>query len=191
MTTRYMLRTTSPDGTSHGGFVWPESGPVSAPDWKPTANCGNGLHGLLDGVGAGSLLSWEPNARWLVVAVDDATVVDLGGKVKVPSGEVVFCGDRLGATAWLTEHGSAHLPVVGAVRSAGYRGTATAGHGGTATAGHGGTATAGDRGVLSIIFYDKARGLYIPKIATTDGDLTPGLAYRLDDAGLFVPVVTS
>jgi len=158
-------------------------------------------------VGTGSLLSWEPDARWLVVAINDATVVDLGGKVKVPSGEVVFCGDRLGATAWLTEHGSAHLPVVGAVRSAGDGGTATAGDRGTATAGYGGTATAGDRGtatagdrgtatagdrgVLSIIFYDKARGLYIPKIATTDGDLTPGLAYRLDDAGLFVPVVTS
>lgn len=27
------LRTCNPDGTSHGGFEWPEAGWVEAPDW--------------------------------------------------------------------------------------------------------------------------------------------------------------
>jgi len=58
-----MLRTCNPDGTSHGGFQWPKSGKVVCPDWSPAAACGNGLHGLLWGVGNGSYLNWE-DAAW-------------------------------------------------------------------------------------------------------------------------------
>ncbi len=149
MTTRYLLRTTDADGRSHGGFQWPESGPVSAPDWLPTAKCGNGLHGLLDGVGDAGLLNWAPDARWLVVTVDEADIVDLDGKVKVPRGKVIHCGDRASATAVLDGLGAALLPVVGSTRTAGYAGTATAGDAGTATAGDAGTATAGDAGTAT------------------------------------------
>jgi hypothetical protein len=53
-----VLRTVRPDRRSHGGFFWPESGPVEAPDWNPKARCGGGLHGLLRGCGAGDLLNW-------------------------------------------------------------------------------------------------------------------------------------
>ena len=46
--------------------------------------CGGGLHGLLDGRGDGGLLSWSPDAVWLVAEVPaDAHLVDLDGKVKV------------------------------------------------------------------------------------------------------------
>ena len=50
-----VLRTCAADMTSYGGFKWPKSGPVKCDDWKPRAECGNGLHGLLWGVGDGSL----------------------------------------------------------------------------------------------------------------------------------------
>lgn len=53
----YVLRTCSADMTSHGDFRWPKRGRVEAPDWKPTAECGNGLHGLLWGESDGTLLN--------------------------------------------------------------------------------------------------------------------------------------
>jgi hypothetical protein len=143
-----VLRTCAADMTSHGGFVWPESGPVEAKDWTSEPVCGGGLHGLLWGEGEGGLVSWDADAKWLVVEVEAASVVDLGGKVKFPRGAVVHCGDRLSAT----EHLAARAPgraIVGGTATAGYRGTATAGDGGTATADYGGTATAGYRGTAT------------------------------------------
>src|SRR5581483_845381 len=108
-----VLRTCNPDRISTNGFRWPESGPVAAPDWRPTKECGHGLHGFAWGEGDGQLANWDSDAKWLVVAVDPATIVDLGGKVKFPRGEVVFCGDRAAATAYLTEHGAAGRAIVG------------------------------------------------------------------------------
>ena len=35
--TTLVLRTCAADMTSHSGFVWPEAGPVEAPDWSPHA----------------------------------------------------------------------------------------------------------------------------------------------------------
>jgi hypothetical protein len=140
-----VLRTCAADLTSHGGFQWPADGPVSAPDWKPNAECGNGLHGLLWGEGAGSLLSWDPTAKWLVVEVQADLVIDLGGKVKFPHGVVLHCGTRESATAFLGARAPGRA-IAGGTATAGYRGTATAGDSGTATAGDRGTATAGYRG---------------------------------------------
>jgi hypothetical protein len=145
----YVLRTADADGGSSHGFTWPEKGKVACADWKPTNECGNGLHGLLHGEGDGSLLNWAEDARWLVVKVKATEVVDLVGKVKFPSGTVVYCGDRQGAAKYLDAHGCADRKVVGATRTAGDRGTATAGYRGTATAGYGGTATAGDGGTAT------------------------------------------
>ena len=132
-------------------FLWPESGSVECSDWKPTAECGNGLHGWLWGEGDLSASGgvWEmTDAKWLVVRVAKADVVDLGGKVKFPRGEVVFCGTREAAANRICELGA-----VGAVHfrtaTAGTRGTATAGYAGTATAGYAGTATAGDAGTAT------------------------------------------
>ena len=90
-----VLRTCSPDMTSHNGFKWPKSGAVKAPDWNPQAICGFGLHGLLWGEGEGAHLNYSADAKWLVVEVSAKSIVDLKGKVKFPAGKVVFCGDRL------------------------------------------------------------------------------------------------
>ena len=84
MSTSLVLRTCNADGTSHGGFVWPEAGPVACPDWEPTAECGHGLHGALWGEGDGGLFRWEQTARWQVLEVPADTIVDLRGKVKFP-----------------------------------------------------------------------------------------------------------
>src|SRR5690606_32571503 len=139
-----VMRTCDADMTSYGGFRWPESGPVEAPDWDPWPVCGHGLHGLLWGVGDGVLLDWSLGARWLVVEVDGDSVVDLGGKVKYPRGVVVHCGDRFSATKYIVENGADPARVVGYTATAGDGGTATAGDRGSATAGNDGTSTAGE-----------------------------------------------
>src|SRR5690606_1816815 len=143
-----MLRTCAEDMTAHGGFLWPVEGYVACPDWSPKPCCGYGLHGLLWGEGDGSLLSWDPDARWLVCEVDARQIVELSGKVKVPCAWVLYCGDRLGATSYLAERARGGA-AVGRAATAGDRGTATAGDGGTATAGDGGTATAGYGGTAT------------------------------------------
>ena len=107
----YVLRTCKADMTSYGGFRWPESGPVEAPDWDASPQCGGGLHGFLNGEGDGSLASWAADAKWLVVRVAEDLIVQLDGKVKFPRGIVEFAGDRLSATAYIAER------VVAAVRS--------------------------------------------------------------------------
>jgi hypothetical protein len=141
-----------------GFFTWPASGPVEAPDWDPTPECGHGLHGFLNGCGNGSLANWNEFANWLVVEVDSETIVDLDGKVKFPRGKVVFCGDRLGAIAKLEALApeTKHMPVIGAIRVAGDRGTAVAGYFGSATAGYGGLASARNYGTAIAGTWGKA-----------------------------------
>ena len=162
MTKHLILRTCSADMRSYGGFQWPRSGPVAAPDWNPAPECGNGLHGFLRGEGNGALADWSSYAVWLVAEVE--TFVDLGGKVKFPNAEVIFVGTRLEATALVKARypdaaviganvavGEGRVAVVGnyGTATAGDGGTATAGKGGTATAGYSGTATAGDGGTAT------------------------------------------
>ena len=143
-----VLRTCDSDMKAYSGFTWPKRGPVSAPDWDPAPRCGNGLHGLLWGEGAGGLLSFFPDAKWLVVEVLAKDIVQLDGKVKFPKGKVVHCGSRETATAYLAQRCSGRR-IVGGTATAGDYGVATAGYRGTATAGEGGTATAGDYGAAT------------------------------------------
>ena len=150
MKTVLILRTCTASLTSQGGFQWPTSGHVAAPDWKPTQACGHGLHGLLWGCGDASLLDWSEQAKWLVVEVTEASIIDLGDKVKFPEGTVVYCGDRNGAANLIAaDPRAAGKPIIAATVTAGFRGTATAGFRGTAMAGDYGTATAGDCGTAT------------------------------------------
>jgi hypothetical protein len=152
--TELILRTCNAYMTSHGGFKWPRSGNVAAPDWNPAPECGNGLHGFLRGEGDGDLADWSSDAVWLVAEVE--TYVDLKGKVKFPAANVIFAGSRLEATA-IVKARYPDAAVIGAnvavedrrVAVVGFRGTATAGYRGTATAGNWGTATAGDWGTAT------------------------------------------
>jgi hypothetical protein len=175
-----VLRTCAADMTAHGGFLWPASGPVKAPDWDPSPVCGHGLHGLLWGEGNGQLLSWAPDAKWLVVEVPKSQVIALdGGKVKSPAGVVVHCGDQKSATEYLLARAPADTKCVGATISAANYGTATAGDRGTATAGEGGT--------ISILWWDGSRGKCRRSVACVgEGGIEPHVPYRLDEAGKFV-----
>ena len=201
-----VLRTCRADFSSYGGFVWPASGPVEAPDWSPVPECGNGLHGWLWGEGDGSHEVKEPGAKWLVVEVAEESIVDLGGKVKFPRGVVVFSGSCEEATLYVAEHGGHGRAIIRGtatagdggtatagycgiatagycgIATAGYGGTATAGDGGTATAGDGGTATAGDGGVLVLVSWDGERKRLIVAYVGEDG-IEPNVAYRLGPGG--------
>ena len=154
--TVYVLRTCNADLTSYNGFRWPASGRVTAPDWKPTNDCGNGLHGLLWGEGHGGHLSPDADARWLVIGVAEDSLIDLIGKVKFPKGEVVFCGDREDAIADIIQRGADPSKVCYNRVHAGHYGTATAGPGGTATAGDHSTATAGHHSTATAGHYGTA-----------------------------------
>ena len=153
-----VLRTCRADFSSYGGFVWPVSGPVEAPDWSPEPECGHGLHGWLWGEGDGSHEVKEPGAKWLVVEVAEESIVDLGGKVKFPRGVVVFSGSCEEATLYVAEHG---------------------GHGRAIIRG---TATAGDGGVLVLVSWDGERKRLIVAYVGEDG-IEPNVAYRLGPGG--------
>lgn len=204
-----ILKTVDRHMKAFRGFVWPESGPVSCPDWDPRPVCGGGLHGLPWGEGDGSLLNWSADARWLVFEADDSTSVVFDGKCKVPSATVVYCGDRLGAAQYIAQHGGAGRAIVGGTATAGLYGTATAGmygtatagddgtatagdggtatagDGGTATAGLRGTATAGDDGTVIIKHWNGTRHEFVVGYVGLDA-VRANVAYRLDDAGNFV-----
>jgi hypothetical protein len=149
MTVTYMLRTCDKNMRAYNGFVWPESGPVSAPDWNPEPVCGGGLHGLLMGIGDISHLSRDSDAKWFVVAVDSGSVVDLDDKVKVPSGNVVYCGDRDGAVSFLVQNGGDVTKIPFTYQRCGYRSTLTGGNVSTLTGGDCSTLTGGDRSTLT------------------------------------------
>ena len=151
-----ILRTCDSTLRSHGGFQWPKSGRVEAPDWKPTKSCGNGLHGFLRGEGYGHLASWEPDAIWIAAWVDLALVIDLEGKVKFPWADVAIAGKRQEATDYLRANGCNGVIIGstltggdGSTLTGGYRSTLTGGDGSTLTGGDGSTLTGGDGSTLT------------------------------------------
>ena len=197
-----MLRTCDADMSSFGGFAWPRKGYVAAPDWDPREVCGGGLHGLLWGHGNCALIPRGNGQVWMVVEVDAREVVDLGGKVKVPRGRVLYAGDQVTATQWIEreapegKRGGCHLITHAGdygtatagdhgTATAGDYGTATAGYGGTATAGEGGTATAGEGGEIRIQWWDGKR--YRCAIGYVSDGIAPNVAHQVNDKGELAP----
>ena len=151
------------------GFLWPVKGKCVASDWKPTQECGNGLHGWKWGEGDAGLRVTEPGAKWLVLSVLESEIIDLSGKVKFPECEVVFVGEMAESVSIIQAHEPAGNKCIFGTATAGYRGTATAGYGGTATAGYGGTATAGDRGTATAGYGGTATAGYGGTATAGDG----------------------
>jgi hypothetical protein len=137
------LRTTDKYGRSFGGFQWPPEvgATVTAPDWKPTARCGNGLHGLLDGLGNYDHLSTNPDAIWWIVSAENA--IDLWGKYKFQSCTVVQFGDRPTITAALYKLRPGPIPFL--VQTGGERSVNNGGHFAINIGGHSSTNTGGER----------------------------------------------
>jgi hypothetical protein len=177
-----VLRTCNADMTSFGDFVWPRRGKVVAPDFNATKQCGNGLHGLLKGIGQGSLLNWDKDAVWLAVKVEESKIIDLDGKVKFPEGEVVCCGNKEKVVAFISKHHpEATGDMVGGSAQAGDEGSAQAGYRGSAQAGYGGSAQAGDGGIIMIKYWDGEGKRYRLKIGYIgEGGLKPNTPYILD-----------
>src|SRR5208337_2132484 len=151
------LRTCNADMTSYNGFQWSETGHVEAPDWDPKPYCGNGLHGLLWGEGYGALLNRDRDAKWMVVEVEKESIVNLQGKVKFPSCDVVFVGNQYDATQYIWNHGGYGRVIVGVALSGGDRSVLTggdcstlnAGNYSNLTGGYNSTLTGGYRSVLT------------------------------------------
>ena len=137
------MRTCDENLKSHGGFQWPESGKVVCPDWDAKPACGNGLHGLLWGTGESALLNWSPGAKWLVVEVEEKSIVNLDGKVKFQKCRVVLVGDRKDVTDLISRHAPNGTAVIGLVQEGGYRSTITGGDRSTITGGDRSTITGG------------------------------------------------
>jgi len=165
-----VLRTCDANLGSYKGFKWPKNGAVKAPDFAPTAECGQGLHGFLWGEGDGNLASFDACAKWLVVSVDATEIIQLDGKVKFPRGIVEFCGDRKEATDYLAARVPAGMTpaIIGRFAVAGDQQTALSGYGGTSTSGYGGTSTSGDRGTSTS--GDRGTSTSGGKGASTSGD---------------------
>jgi len=142
----YLLRTCDKDLKSHGGFQWPSSGLVSAPDWDPTPECGKGLHGLLSGEGNGSLLNTQDaDAKWMVIAAVKSEVVQIDRKVKVPRAYVVFVGSKKDATDMIVKLCPGSACVFATVTS-GESGHSTSGDFGHSISGYSGHSISGEYG---------------------------------------------
>ena len=171
-----VLRTCGEDLRSYCGFQWPKKGPVECPDWDPQPVCGHGLHGLLWGCGEAALLDLEKPAWWLVVRVRASEIVDLGGKVKFPRGEVILATrERDAAVRYLLDHGAHDKPVAFRKAIAGKYGRATVGDFGQATAGEEGHAIAGKHGQATAGDFGRAIvGDYGQATAGEGGQATAG-----------------
>ena len=134
---------------AYGDFQWPKSGIVSAPDWKPTKECGNGLHGWLWGAGDAGLRCEDDDAKWMVLSVQVDSIVDLEGKVKFPSCLIAYMGDRETAVSIIQHYAPSGTAIMFSTVTGGYRSTVTGGDRSTVTGGEGSTVTGGDRSTVT------------------------------------------
>ena len=206
--TTFVLRTSDKDRRAHSNFQWPESGYVEAPDWHPTAECGQGLHGLLLGKGDYSHLKLGSDATWQIVEVYEDTVVNIGEKVKFPFGWVVYSGRSAGAIRFLlseiskivnvlmnkdaaTTSYAAHAATTGESAHAATTGyaahAATTGKYAIAVAlGKGSMVKAGENGCVVIRWQDTDR----PRISVgyVGEDIKANTWYKVDGSGHLVEV---
>jgi hypothetical protein len=153
------LKSLPPSLKAHGGFKWPESGHIAAPDWKPTKECGNGLHAFLWGCGDSSVAYIKgSDAKWLVLRVKEKDIVDLYSKVKFPECEVVFCGERDIAVSIVMHHAPTGTAVMFANITGGDGETVTGGDYATVTGGDYATVTGGKYATVTVGDHANATG---------------------------------
>ena len=97
--TNYVLKLLDENYQAKNNFQYPQEvgATISCPDWEPTQNCGNGLHGFLNE--EGDLSSTDYRAKAMILDVND--YIDLGGKIKFESATVVAFGEVFEITAKL------------------------------------------------------------------------------------------
>jgi hypothetical protein len=100
----WIVRTCDKDMKGYGGFPWPTSGYVEAPEkWNPAwgpeprdfiggfktdVDCGGGLHGVASINDDWAFLDWSIEAKALVVKTDRSALIQANGKVKIRFGIV-------------------------------------------------------------------------------------------------------
>ena len=86
-----ILRKCWASGYSNFNFFYGNAGDiVTAPDWDPKPECGNGLHGLLEGNGNWDLLV---GSDWLVIEANESDIVNIDNqKCKFRTGKILFRG---------------------------------------------------------------------------------------------------
>ena len=193
MSKRLILRNCRPDGTSQNGFKWnTEIGAVNTcPDWIDNNECGNGLHGWLDGIGDATVSKYNSSPLWLVAEVEKFN--DCGGKVKFQSCTVVFTGTMLECSNYLLSQGvkgpiigltgdyseGGDLSVLSAVgkrmQSSGNFSTQKAGNSSTQKAGYRSTQKAGNSSTQTAGYYStQTAGNYSTQTAGDDSTQTAG-----------------
>ena len=95
----YVIRTVRKDFTSYKNFQWPKSGQVKANDFKPTSECGNGLHGLR--IGQQNPGVWYDDGIVLLLQVPASTIIDLDDKCKFPECKIIMSGNMNDVTYYL------------------------------------------------------------------------------------------
>lgn len=113
-----LVKCVNNDGTSRGGFQWPESGPVESPNWdgKPTCE-GGGLFGWPWALHIGVGKHPDFTKPWIVYAADPQDVLgNIEGepKAKARKAHVVYYGawpgamklTQAGRLAWVKSSGS-------------------------------------------------------------------------------------
>ena len=112
-----VMLTCDADMRSPLGVQWPTSGPFEARDMiagveRYRSFYGDRLFGLLWGEGEDVYwLSYESDAKWLVVEIDDPGV-ERCEKVFFERGRVVHVGDEQAATDFLNAHSGRHPRIV-------------------------------------------------------------------------------
>jgi len=185
----YIIRTVENDYTSYNNFQWPKSGQVKADDFKPTSECGNGLHGLR--IGQQDPGTWYGDGIVLLLQVPASTIIDLDDKCKFPECKIIMSGNMNDVTYYLykkninieglyrrSQLSNKSEKWIGGVYStltAGYRSTLTAGYRSTLTAGDYSTLTAGSWSTLTAGYYSTlTAGYYSTLTAGNDSTLTAG-----------------
>ena len=86
-----ILRKCWKNGLSRNDFYYGNTGDiVTCPDWDPKPECGNGLHGLLEGNGDWHLLEGDD---WLVIEANESDIVNIDDeKCKFRTGKILFRG---------------------------------------------------------------------------------------------------
>ena len=189
----YVIRTVRKDFTSYKNFQWPKSGQVKANDFKPTSECGNGLHGLR--IGQQNPGVWYDDGIVLLLQVPASTIIDLDDKCKFPECKIVMSGNMNDVTNYLYNkninierlYRRSQISNKSEKWIGGYNSTLTAGNDSTLTAGHFSTLTAGDGSTLIYRYWDGNK--YRLAIAYVgENDIKPNQAYGVNNKGEFYEV---
>jgi len=207
----YIIRTVRADFTSYNNFQWPKSGQVKANDFKPTSECGNGLHGLR--IGQQDPGVWYDDGIVLLLKVPSSTIIDLkdNSKCKFPECEIVVSGNMNEITnylykkninieglyrrtqisnkseKWIGGYGSTLTAGNDSILTAGDGSKLTAGIFSTLTAGNYSTLTAGNYSTLICEYWDGNKYRFAIAYVGENG-IKPNQAYRVNNKGEFYEV---